>query len=61
MYAHKTKLMNYTDIRSLAKLQDTKSIHKKSIMFPSINNEQFKKETKKTILFVTGTERIKYL
>ena len=43
------------------KLQDTRSILKKSTVFLHTGNEQFENKIKKTILFTIGLERIKYI
>ena len=45
---------------NLAKLQDTKSIHK-SHAFLYTNNEKSEREIKKSIPFTTATKKIKYL
>ena len=42
-------------------MQDTKSIHKKPVVFLYINIKQSEKEIKKTIPFTIASTRIKYL
>ena len=44
----------------LAKLKDTKSIHK-SFAFLHTNNEKSERKIKESIPFTTATKRIKYL
>ena len=46
---------------NLAKLQDIKSIHKKSLAFLYTNNEKSEREIKESILFTIATKRIKYI
>ena len=46
---------------NLAKLQDTKSIHRKSPAFLYINNEKSERAIKESIPFTAATKRIKYL
>ena len=46
---------------NLAKLQDIKSIHKKSLAFLYTNNEKSEREIKESIPFTIITKRIKYL
>ena len=46
---------------NLAKLQDTKSIPKKSLACLYINNEKSEREIKESITFTIATKRIKYL
>ena len=46
---------------NLAKLQDTKSIHRKSPAFLYINNGKSERETKEPTSFIIATKRIKYL
>ena len=45
----------------MAKLQDTKSIHRNHFAFLYINNEKSKREIKESIPFTIVTKRIKYL
>ena len=45
---------------NLAKLQDTKSIHRNHLHFDT-NNEKSEREIKGSIAFTTGTKRTKYL
>ena len=45
----------------MAKLQDTKSIHRNHFEFLYINNEKSKREIKESIPFTIVTKRIKYL
>ena len=47
---------------NLAKLQDTKSIHRNHLLaFLYTHNEKSEREIKETIPFTTATKRIKYL
>ena len=46
---------------NLANLQDTKSIHKKSLAFLYTNNGKSEREIKESIPFTIPTKRIKYL
>ena len=46
---------------NLAKLQDTKSIYKKSLEFLYTNNEKTEREIKESIPFTISRKRIKYL
>ena len=47
---------------NLAKLQDTKSIHRNHLHFYILsNNEKSQREIKESIPFTTATKRIKYL
>ena len=46
---------------NLAKLQEIKSIHKKSLAFLYTNNEKSEREIKESIPFTIATKRIKYL
>ena len=46
---------------NLAKLQEIKSIHKKSLAFLYTNNEKSEREIKESIPFTIAIKRIKYL
>ena len=46
---------------NLAKLQDTKSIHRNHLHFYILNNEISKREIKESIPFTIATKRINYL
>ena len=46
---------------NIVKLQDIKSIYKKSLAFLYTNNEEIEREIKETIPFTIATKRIKYL
>ena len=46
---------------NLAKLQDTKSIHRNHLHFYRLNNEKSESEIKESIPFTTLTKIIKYL
>ena len=46
---------------NLAKLQEIKSIHKKSLAFLYTNNEKSEREIMESIPFTIATKRIKYL
>ena len=46
---------------NLAKLKDTKSIHRNHLYFYNTNNEKSETEIKDSIPFTIATKRIKYL
>ena len=46
---------------NLAKLQEIKSIHKKSLAFLYTNNEKSEREIEESIPFTIATKRIKYI
>ena len=46
---------------NLAKLQDTKSIHRNHLHFYRLNNEKSEREIKESLPFTTATKIIKYL
>ena len=46
---------------NIVRLQDIKSIYKKSLAFLYTNNEEIEREIKETIPFTIAMKRIKYL
>ena len=46
---------------NLAKLQDTKPIHRNHLHFLYTNNEKSEREIKESVQFTTATKRMKYL